>query len=245
MKYFVISLKNQTDRRNKIAALLDKHGVDYEFFDATYGKEMTEEERSKCSFDDKHIVEMAGGRKLLVEDALSYPEFGCAMSHLRVYQHILDSNLEEAAILEDDVNPNEDIFNAVNNISCIKEPWDVVHFSSHIGLKSLPFAKKYSYQDHGDTFYFQRLGMCNNTLDAIFNRRRFLCFADFYVVNRKACQRLIELGYPVRLPADYLLGLVAYHNLKLFRAYPLNHFVIPNVATSTIGDRPQHRMIRL
>ena len=87
--------------------------------------------------------------------------------------------------------------------------------------------------------------MRNNTLDAIFNRRRVLIYAALYVVTPTACKRLIELGYPVRIVADYLTGLVAYHNLKLFRAYPLNHFMQFHEVDSTIGDRPAHRMIRL
>lgn len=227
-----------------MAALLDAQGVDYEFFDAVNGRALTEEQSSLFADDDIVTIEMAGGRKLLVEDKLSPSEKGCALSHLKLYQKILDDGVQRAVVLEDDLDLHQDVYDALNKIDCIKEPWDIINFSSHIGLKSLPFAKKY-YADKEKGFYFQRLGMRNNTLDAIFNRRRVLICAALYVVTPNACRRLIELGYPVRLVADYLTGLVGYHNLKLFRAYPLNHFIRFHEVDSIIGNRPAHKMIRL
>ena len=244
LKFYVINLKSQSERRERMAKLLDAQGVDYEFFEGVNGRALTEEQKALFADEDKNILEMTGGRKLLVEDKLSPSEKGCALSHLKLYQKILDDGVQRAVILEDDLILNQDVYEALDNIDCIKEPWDIINFSSHIGIKSLPGAKKY-YANKEKGFYFQRLGMRNNTLDAIFNRRRVLVCAALYVVTPVACKRLIELGYPVRIVADYLTGLVGYHNLRLFRAYPLNHFINFHEVASTIGDRPAHRMIRL
>lgn len=244
LKYYVINLKSQTERRERMAKLLEAQGVDYEFFEGVNGRALTDEQKALFADEDKNVLEMTGGRKLIVEDKLSPSEKGCALSHLKLYQKILDDGVQRAVILEDDLILNQDVYEALDNIDCIKEPWDIINFSSHIGIKSLPGAKKY-YANKEKGFYFQRLGMRNNTLDAIFNRRRVLVCAALYVVTPVACKRLIELGYPVRIVADYLTGLVGYHNLRLFRAYPLNHFINFHEVASTIGDRPEHRMVRL
>ena len=244
LKFYVISLKNQAERRERITKLLDSRGVSFEIFDAVNGRELTDEQKALCYDKDEVVLEMTGGRKLLVEDRMIPSEIGCAMSHLALYKKIIDDGVQNAVVFEDDLELSDDTFEAISNIDCIKEPWDIINFSSHIGIKSLPGAKKY-YANKEKGFYFQRLGMRNKTLDAIFNRRRFLTCTACYIIRPNACKKLIELGYPVRLNSDYLLGLVAYHNLRLFRAYPLNHFIRFNEVDSVIGDRPAHRMIRL
>lgn len=245
VKYFVISLKNQEARRNNIRTLLEQQNVDFEFFDATYGKEMTPEEQKLCSTESQTILTMKGDRKVLIEDELSLSEKGCAMSHLRLYQHIIDQDLDYAVIMEDDVAPNQYAFEAIDHLDAIKERWDVVNFSSDYGIKSLPGARKYYYKKD-KSFYFQRLGMRNDTLDTIFNRRRFIIYAALYVVTKDACKRLIELGYPVRLPADYLLGMIGYNNLKTFTVEPKGKFMTFGSFESTIGSvRPGHKMVRL
>lgn len=245
VKYFVISLKNQEARRKNICSILEQHKVDFELFDATYGKDMTPEEQSLCSNESQTILNLKGNRKVLIEDELSLSEKGCAMSHLRLYQHIIDQNLDYAVIMEDDVIPNDYAFEAINNLDAIKEHWDVINFSSDFGIRSLPGARKYCYKED-KSFYFQRLGMRNDTLDAIFNLRRFIIYAACYVITKDACKKLVELGYPVRLPADYLLGMLGYNQLKTFTVYPKNKFMTFGAFDSNIGSgRPRHKMVRL
>lgn len=245
VKYFVISLKNQEARRNNIRTLLEQQNVDFEFFDATYGKEMTPEEQKLCSTESQTILTMKGNRKVLIEDELAPSEKGCAMSHLRLYQHIIDKDLDYAVIMEDDIVPNQYAFEAIEHLDAIKERWDVVNFSFDYGIKSLPCARKYYYKED-KSFYFQRLGMRNNTLDAIFNRRRFIIYTALYVISKTACKRLIDIGYPVRLPADYLLGMIGYNNLKTFTVEPKYKFFSFGEFESNIGSvRPGHKMVRL
>ena len=245
VKYFVISLQDQVARRKNIGSILKANNVEFEFFDATYGKAMTEEEQKLCSNECQTILTMKGNRKVLIEDELSLSEKGCALSHLRLYQQIIDQDLDYAVIMEDDLKPNSYVFQAVNSLSAIKEPWDVVHFSSDFGIKCMPGATKH-YFDKDKGFYFQRIGMRNDTLDAIFNRRRFIITTSLYVVTKDACKRLVEIGYPVRLTSDYLLGMVGYNNLKIFAVYPKNHFMKLFECESTIGSsRPAHKMVRL
>ena len=248
LKFYVVNLKRATERRQKMAEHLAQFGVDFEFFEATDGRALTEQEQALVGTTDQVILTMAGGRKCLVEDKMIPAEVGCALSHLRLYQHILDQGVERAVILEDDTVLNDDSFLALEHLDAITEPWDVVHFSEDLGIRNLPklLRRKY-YIDRKRGLYFARLGMHNETLDAIFNRRRLVLRTAFYVVTPQACSTLIKLGYPVRINADYLLGSIAYNHLKMFLGYPVGHYLLPNngADSSTIGSRPQHRLVRL
>lgn len=249
LKFYVVNLKRAADRRQLMSEQLDKYGVDYEIFEATDGRALSAEDEQKLALSDHVILTMAGGRQCMVEDKMCPPEVGCALSHLRLYQHILDQGVERAVILEDDVVLNDDSLLALNNLDVIDEPWDVVHFSEDLGIKNLPeFLRRKYYIDRARGLYFARLGMHNETLDAIFNRRRLVLRTAFYVVTPQACQTLLKLGYPVRINADYLLGSIAYNHLKMFLGYPVGHYLVPNEADkqSSIGsDRPKHRLVRL
>lgn len=242
-KCFVINMPSAQDRRESMTTSLNSLGINFEFFEATNGRELTPEQEQQCLHQDEVVLPLRAGRKVIVKNSLTPGEFGCAFSHLRLYQHILDSGLDRAVILEDDVDPHPDTILALENLDKITEPWDVVHFSSHKGIKNLPFSHKY-YFGPDKRYYFQRLGMHNPTIDAIHNQRRVLIYTTMYVVTRRACERLLEIGYPVRLPSDYLLGLLCYNELRMFRAFPLDHYVRFKDMPSTIGAGREHNLIR-
>lgn len=246
MKIYVINLPQSTSRRQTIEANLQQLGLDYEIFSAVDGRNLTLEQQAIVKTEDQVCLPMAGGRQLMVEDKLSPPEIGCALSHLQVYQRILDSCEDYACVLEDDIFLTPKFLEAIEGVNQLPEDWDLVNFSSHIGLRNWWFAKKYQFGSSNEQYY-QRVGLCNPILDAIFNRRRFLCSAVTYFIKRKACERLLNLGYPVRLTADYLTGLVAYNQLKLFRAFPMtNYYVCLTDQESIIApNRPRHRMVRI
>lgn len=246
MKIYVINLPQSDSRRQSIEANLQQLGLDYEIFPAVDGRNLTLEQQAIVKTEDQVYLPMAGGRQLMVEDKLSPPEIGCALSHLQVYQRILDSGDDHACILEDDIFLTPKFLEAIEGVNQLPEDWDLVNFSTHIGLRNLWFAKKYHFGSSKEQ-YFQRVGLCNPTLDAIFNRRRFLCMAVTYFIRRTACQRLIDLGYPVRLPSDYLMGLVAYNQLKIFRAFPMKDYYVRLTDQESIitSNRPRHRMVRV
>lgn len=73
---FIISLKNSS-RREIIAKHLRSLNLDFEFFDAVYGKELSEEELAKIDFDfypkEHHSPK-----------SLTLGEIGCAISHMNI-----------------------------------------------------------------------------------------------------------------------------------------------------------------
>jgi len=219
---FVVNMASSLDRREHMTRMMSQLGLDFEFFPATDGRQLTEEQLQSCSLHPEVVLPLRFGRKTIVENPLTPAEIGCALSHLRLYQHILDQGLEEAVIMEDDIILQPPALLALENLDRIREQWDVVDFSLHMGIKNMLGGKYYFGEQH--EFYFQRAGLHWPLLDVLFNRRRMVGSTVFYVIRRTGCKRLLELGYPVRIPADYLLGYLAYNELKLFRAYPLDRF---------------------
>lgn len=91
---FVISLKH-SQRREVIKTRLDGLGLNFEFFDAVYGKDLTEEEIAKIDFNFYP-------KKYNARKALTLGEIGCAMSHILLYEYMVKHKIEQAIILEDD-----------------------------------------------------------------------------------------------------------------------------------------------
>ena len=249
LKYFVISLKHQAQKRAFMQEQLGRLGIDFEFFDAVNGRELSDEDKALCEFGDGAILTCTGNHKVKIECALSPGEVGCALSHLKIYQQLAtwltdESKADTAAvILEEDAIINADTVAALNSLELITEPWDVVQFSHTLGIKNLKWRKRY-YIDRSRNLFFARVGLCNNRLNAIFNLRRMVGCTACYVIKPQAAKHLVDLGFPVRIPADYLLGHIAYNQLKMFQAYPAGHF-LSFYGESVIGNRPYHKLVRL
>ena len=94
---FVISLPDAAARRQAVTARLSDIGLEGTFIDAVDG-------RNGLPADLETRIDRVSAKAHFHRD-LSDAEFACAMSHRRVYQHILDQGLEGAVVLEDDAVP--------------------------------------------------------------------------------------------------------------------------------------------
>ena len=93
---YIVSLKQDIERRKVISKALEIFGLKFSFIDAVYGKELSEEVVSS-------IRSISTGKVIDRGYALTPGEIGCTLSHLMAYQDILDNDVEWACILEDDV----------------------------------------------------------------------------------------------------------------------------------------------
>ena len=89
MKIFVISLNN-SERRKSIKTQMKKLNLSFEFYDAVNGKELTQDEIS--SLCDNQALK--NNPRWLNRGAI-----GCSLSHLFVYQKIIDENIEKAIVM--------------------------------------------------------------------------------------------------------------------------------------------------
>lgn len=102
MKFFIINLEQDIEKRQKITALCESLGLNYEIIKAVYGKALGEDEIKNNTYPKEEQLK-------LFKRTLSLGEIGCAMSHRLCYQKIIEQNLEDAIILEDDAIFDENL----------------------------------------------------------------------------------------------------------------------------------------
>ena len=100
---FVVSLAGENDRRNHVKSQFSQYGLEPEFVNAIDMR--TAQPESLSSYHE--VMRSKNVRELCAS------EVGCALSHLKIAQQVIERNLDFALVTEDDVcllrNP-EDIF---------------------------------------------------------------------------------------------------------------------------------------
>ena len=109
MKIFIISLKDEIKRKEFMSLQCQKLGLDFEFIEAVRGKELKDDEIKAFYKYDKSAF----------KKQLSLGEMGCALSHRKTWQRILDLGLKNAIILEDDCVLDERILDFIKNVSTL------------------------------------------------------------------------------------------------------------------------------
>lgn len=174
---FVISLKSDTERRRKIASLFAEYGIGYQFWDAT--------DYRSDEFDAR--VKDLQPKQNSSYGEMTLPEKACTLSHLSVYQHILDNNLQWALVLEDDVTFDHQLA-------------DVLHeLSAHCDC--LRQGSTYVLGGQQGTSEYQLFGLSLRHTQVIGNvrfrratyKKHKVTRACSYIVDRLYCQRALEL----------------------------------------------------
>ena len=99
MRIFVVSLAGH-QRRKQITKSLGALGVDFEFFDAVDGSNLTGEQ--KKLIDVKATLNN-------IPAGLNDGEYACALSHALIYKKVISERIPNALILEDDALVNDDL----------------------------------------------------------------------------------------------------------------------------------------
>ena len=112
MKSIVISLKSAIDRRQHITREFQNHHVDFEFFDA---------------LTPDMATLYAKKLPIKIEDSdLTGGELACMMSHVAIWQKMIDESIPYLTIFEDDVYLGEDAEYLLNSSDWIKPEWNIV-----------------------------------------------------------------------------------------------------------------------
>lgn len=114
MYIYYVNLDKDTKRREFMEAQLSKIGQTYERVPGIYGRELSKKDL------DKYYSKKLALRKQSRE--LYFSEIGCALSHVNIYQKIVEQNLPYAMILEDDVVIPENFDNVIANLVHLIRP---------------------------------------------------------------------------------------------------------------------------
>ncbi|MEE6074840.1 glycosyltransferase family 25 protein [Avibacterium paragallinarum] len=197
---FIISLKN-SPRRDAIASRLSSLGLKFEFFDAVYGKDLSQEELDKVDFK----FSLRYGFK----KPMTLGEIGCAMSHIKLYEYLVANNIEQAIILEDDAIVSLDFEDIVKE-----------------ALRKVPNRMEILFLDHGKGKIFP----LTRSLPVRYRLARYLTPSKSskraifkttgYLITIVGVKKLLNYAYPIRMQADLLTGLLQMTKIKAYGIEP-------------------------
>ena len=198
---FIISLKDSS-RREVIASRLRSLNLKFKFFDAVYGRNLTKNELDEVDFDFYP-------KKFNSPKKLTLGEIGCALSHIKLYEYIVENQISEAIILEDDAIVSlyfEDILkSALHKISSSKE----IIFLDHGKAKVWPLMRNLPER--------YRLAKYRSPSK---NSKRCIIRTTAYLLTFNGAKKLLKHAYPIRMPADYLTGLLQLNCLNAYGIEP-------------------------
>jgi glycosyl transferase family 25 len=177
---FVISLQRAMDRRAFAIDAWARVGLTPVIVDAVDGNRLTPDERALYS--PFHAMYRFG--RLLTPG-----EVAVALSHLKVCRIMLEAGYDEAAVFEDDVLPLPALVEVLEQHHRLPRDADVVTLHS---LFEWATPTPVDGPPIVDGFHVCRYA-------------RTPMGAQAYVIRAHAARRLLEIGFPVRLPSDELM----------------------------------------
>ena len=218
----VVNLARAADRRAHTEAQLKGRGLNYQFFEAADGQALSPQD--KAVFSEKHALKWPF--ILTSHYAMSPNEVGCALSHIRIYEWMVKKKHARLLIIEDDVSFTEEFFTALSTLNDWAPPdWDVINF--HISRPIFFRQMTHPFQI-GVPLYAPKPLPSHQVIRCVLRPRGTVC----YLICLPAAKRLLSIGYPVRMPADLLLGTGDLTNLKTYTLFP--YLVSANLLLSTI-----------
>ncbi len=193
MKNIVISLKTAAARREHIVREFGKQNVGFEFFDA---------------LTPDLARPLAEKMQLNIQDGFLSPgELACFMSHVSIWQKMVDEHIPHLAIFEDDVylGQNADYF--LSSDTWIQSDWHIVKLEA--------FSRKIVHELKGIDLGKQR---------RLFKLKGRHVGAAGYILSLNAAQYLIALlrQAEIKEPLDHLLFDPQYHTqgMSLYQMKP-------------------------
>lgn len=198
MKVFVVNLDREPKKKAYITKECERFGLNYEIYRAVDGHSLSED------FLKKNVLDYGN-------NFLTKGEIGCTLSHIRIYEKIIQEGLDYALILEDDavlddnINPLLAAFESQQNV--IRE-----------GVYLL--TGNFSYVEN----------QCKSIASFNFYPIKQAFGTTGYIVTRQAAKKLVDFLLPVKFVAD---AFEAFHSIAGVRVYA----TIPHIVTTNDKDR--------
>lgn len=115
---FIVNLKQSTDRRQWIANQCHNLNLHPTFIEAVDGRSLSADERNRHCNKEKAQAYM--------NRQLTPSEIGCALSHKKIWQHLIEHNIPQALILEDDAVLDKQLLDVLNLEKMFPPNWDIL-----------------------------------------------------------------------------------------------------------------------
>jgi len=194
-KLFVINLSSSKDRLDCCNAEFLKAGLGFERIEAIDGSRL-----SSDKVDDVYQWQKSDYYK-----ELSTGEIACYLSHRKVWQKILDDNLDFAIVCEDDISVSRTTASAIEAIASISQAWDCVK------LAEFPIKREvlHSSELTGHTSAFQLV-----TYGKVPNR------TCAQAISRQGAEKLLRYSEQILRPVDVDMQYWWEKNLNIFGLQP-------------------------
>jgi glycosyl transferase family 25 len=188
----VISLRDSTFRRNKVAEGLQAAGVSYRIVNAVLGSSLSE----------SHLKEIAPVRFMpRFGRDLGPGEIGCSLSHKLALEDFLSTEDNIALILEDDAVVPCNVIEAIGAlVARLPEGWGLLKIGGIGGVRG-------------------RL-VCETSYGKIIDTPATTVCSHAYVTSRTGASLLLRAMLPVRFPYDIYLRDVFRHRAKTYEVVP-------------------------
>lgn len=192
MQSIVISLKTAKNRREHIESQFGQQNINFTFFDA-----LTPDLASRLAKETFATN---------LESYLSCGELACFMSHVSVWQKMLDEEIPYLAIFEDDVYLGENASEFLNHKHWIKKKWNIIKLEA--------FSKKVKLGSDSEKLKNQR--------EILQLKGRHVGGAG-YILSLEAAHYLLNLIQQIEIkePLDHILFDPKYHDdVSLYQMRP-------------------------
>ncbi len=185
MKTYIINLLTRPDRKDFMGSQMEKGDLDYEFIKAVDGKMLSDQEIDTVTlnFSASHLTK---------------GEVACALSHLSIYQKMIDNNIDIALVLEDDVYVPDNIDSVLQKILSIEQ-------NNKPNIYLLSDVEAY---------------IENSSLYEGIYRIESASKAHCYVINKTAAKKMLKKLIPIRYEADMWTIFNFYNYAHVYCIYP-------------------------
>jgi glycosyl transferase family 25 len=178
LQAFVINLQRSADRRDHILRQLSRTSLEYHLVEATDGRLIDTTDVSLASPDWMGRVSTSPG------------VLGCSLSHLRVYEAVLEAGVDLALVLEDDIVLPPDISPLVEEAASHMELAEVLLLRVSAPDPPCQLSRKGVVQLSSGHLIAYPMDLIN------------VAAGVAYVITAEACLRMRAGLLPVRVPAD-------------------------------------------
>ncbi len=185
---WVLNLKRDTDKLHLMQDHLQGLGVKYRIIEAVDGSLLTPED---VKYYSKSLALTDFGREL------TPGEIGCALSHIHMWELMLEENFNEVLVLEDDVRISRSLIDILENRDQLPQNFEHINFSTSAAQN--PFGE-FITDIHRASYHMERPFSTGG-----------------YLITRKGAKKLLKLVYPLYMPID---NFVSISDIISYGVYP-------------------------
>jgi len=206
IKSYVINLDKNIEKYDNIKKRFFNLGINPERFKAIYAKELDNEYIKKVTHP--YVQNTIENGRYIDSDIGTLGAVGCSLSHIKLWEILLNSNEDMFLILEDDAIPNtsysvNSINKYLNKINKIDSNWDYIFLGY-----TKPLLISNDIKVHSDIYKINQITF----------------FTHAYIINRSGAQKLLKNAFPIIHQIDSYISLMSmYRNLNSYRG---NKYII-------------------